>query len=341
MDKISSDAVASVARPGAQGLWSRPGHRWMRIAAIVVALEYVAALAIGLAVGFPYALPIASYVIVALTIASVYGLALLLWRLARYARRGVASPIAALKADDWTPLAGFAVAVCLYGLQLAVLMWTKTMMPLVGGFWADPLLTRLDHAIFGVDPWVLTHQMPDWVSRLLDEAYVTWAPVKFATIFALLLAPASVTRARLLLTYFLLVASAAFGQYLASSAGPIFHELTGLGARFSALPLEPWAATTRDFLWEDYVRGGGKVGGGISAMPSLHVGVAAWCALALTRTVPKLGWIGWLYAATIALGSVHLGWHYATDGMVALLLLWGSWRLTTRLVREEGSTSSA
>lgn len=310
----------------------RGGHRWLKLAGIVVAVEYVAALGIGLVAGFPFHIPITAYLLTALTIAALYALVVLGVRLVGYARRSVPSPIAALKADDWSRVSDFALGAVLIGLQLAVLMWTKTMMPLVGGFWADPFLADLDKAIFGVDPWVYTHRLPEWVSGFLDRTYVTWAPVKFATIAAVLLAPVSLLRGRLFLTYFLLMASAALGQYLASSAGPIFYELTGLGSRFADLPIEPWAATARDFLWSDYLRGGGKVGGGISAMPSLHVGMAAWCALVLRNYFPKLAWIGWGYTALIYVGSVHLGWHYATDGLVSLLLLWGAWVLAKRLL---------
>ena len=310
------------------------GHRWLKLAAIVVAVEYLAALAIGMVAGFPFHVPIVTYLLVGLTFGAVYALIVLVARLVGYARRSVASPIAELKKDDWSRVVDFALGAVLIGLQLAVLMWTKTMMPLVAGFWADPFLADLDRTLFGADPWVYTHQLPQWASSFLDRTYVTWAPVKFATIAAVLLAPVSVMRGRLFLTYFLLMASAALGQYLASSAGPIFYELTGLGTRFADLPIEPWAAETRDYLWSDYQRGGGKVGGGISAMPSLHVGMAAWCALVLQKYSPKMAWLGWGYAAIIYIGSVHLGWHYATDGLVSLLLLWGGWSLSKRLLPE-------
>lgn len=310
------------------------GHRWLKLAAIVVAIEYIAALAIGMVAGFPFRLPIDTYILISLTFAALYGLGTLGIRLVRYARSGVESPLAAIKEDDWSGVVQFTNGALVIGLQLAVLMWTKTMMPLVNGFWADPFLADLDKAIFGVDPWVLTHAMPDWSSGVIDRLYATWAPLKMATIVAVLLAPATVLRGRLFLTYFLLMASVALGQYLAASAGPIFYERIGLGPRFADLPIEPWAQRASDYIWSDYLRGGGKVGGGISAMPSLHVGMAGWIALCLKSYFPKLAWVGWTYVLLIYIGSVHLGWHYATDGLVALLLLWGSWKLSKRLLPE-------
>lgn len=294
---------------------------WLFCAAIIVALEYGVALAIGFAHGFPYRIPFTSYFLVAALFGTAGAVGMILLRLVGYARRGIDSPIAALRADDWSRLVTFLGGILLIGMQMAVLMWTKTMMPLVAGFWADPGLAELESDLFGGDLWQVTQLLPDWASIALDRTYVTWAPVKFAVLFGLLLAPASARKGRLMLTYFLMVAAAALGQYLAPSGGPIFYELIGHGDRFADMPIEPWAATTRDFLWADYLRGGGQLGGGISAMPSLHVAIAAWCALVLHRYWPRLAFVGWAYAFVIFVGSVHLGWHYALDGIVSFALL--------------------
>lgn len=296
-------------------------RRWLVYAAAVVAVEYLAAYALGLTFGFPYRIPFDSYFLVAGLFATAGGVGMLLLRLVGYARRSAISPIAELRKDDWSRMVTFVGGIMLIGMQMAVLMWTKTMMPLVSGFWADPMLARIEADLFGGDLWRLTHQLPDQVSVLLDRTYVTWAPVKFATLFALLLAPASGMKGRLMLTYFLMVAAAALGQYLAPSGGPIFYQLIGHGDRFAEMPIEPWAAATRDYLWSDHLRGGGRLGGGISAMPSLHVAIAAWCALVVKRYWPKLAFVGWIYTLLIFVGSVHLGWHYALDGIVSFALL--------------------
>lgn len=315
-------------------------QRWLLYAAAVVSIEYGFALFIGLQHGFPYEIPFKSYALVAATFGVIGGVAMLLARLWKYARQGEASPIARLQQDDWSRLITFIGGILLVGMQMAVLMWTKTMMPLVGGFWADPPLADLDAFLFGADAWVYTQSMPDWASRLIDRAYVTWAPIKFAILFGLLLAPASLIKGRLMLTYFLMVSSAAVGQYLAPSGGPIFYDMIGHGSRFAEMPLETWAQTARDFLWADYQRGGGEVGGGISAMPSLHVGIAAWCALVLRHYWPKLALIGWIYALLITVGSVHLGWHYALDGAVAILLLAAGYWFAGRLLNDRDARAA-
>lgn len=65
---------------------------------------------------------------------------------------------------------------------------------------------------------------------------------------------------------------------------------------------------------------------GISAMPSIHVAIAVAAALWIQRyRVKVLTLVGWTYAAAIYIGSIHLGWHYATDGLVSaplVLLVW-------------------
>jgi membrane-associated phospholipid phosphatase len=60
-------------------------------------------------------------------------------------------------------------------------------------------------------------------------------------------------------------------------------------------------------------------------MPSLHIAMACWLALTLRGAGPRFQWIGWLYFALIWVSSVHLGWHYVSDGLVGsagALLMW-------------------
>jgi membrane-associated phospholipid phosphatase len=60
-------------------------------------------------------------------------------------------------------------------------------------------------------------------------------------------------------------------------------------------------------------------------MPSMHIGMACWLALSLRSYFPKMQWAGWAYMATIWLSSIHLGWHYASDGIggvIGALLVW-------------------
>jgi hypothetical protein len=111
------------------------------------------------------------------------------------------------------------------------------------------------------------------------------------------------------------------GQYLGASAGPIFYESIQLGDRFAELPISPLTAAAREYLWVNYLKDGGLIGSGISAMPSMHVAIALWIAMVVRSLLPRLQILGWAYFVIILVGSVHLGWHYAVDGIVASALV--------------------
>jgi hypothetical protein len=299
---------------------------WAVPAAIIVAVEYLVALLLALKVGFHYRIPFGVYAITGASIASI-GIALfIVVKLISYAMHGEQRPRQKLL-SDLPKCAGFVVGTLLVSVQISVLTWTKIMLPIAAPFWADPLLANLDHAIFRTDPWRIAEVLFGWASPLIDMAYVTWAPIKFATLIAVLPLPESRTKTRILVAYFLIMASAALGQYFMSSAGPIFYSQLGLGDRFAALPVEPWVATTASYLWRDYLRAGGDIGGGISAMPSLHVGIALWFALVIRAYLPRLAFIGFVYFGLILVGSILLGWHYAADGFVAIVIVVVAWRV--------------
>ena len=50
-------------------------------------------------------------------------------------------------------------------------------------------------------------------------------------------------------------------------------------------------------------------------------------ALAASKIRPLLGWIFGAYAALIWIGSIHLGWHYAVDGLVAAASTIALWKV--------------
>jgi membrane-associated phospholipid phosphatase len=119
-----------------------------------------------------------------------------------------------------------------------------------------------------------------------------------------------------------------------SSAGPCFARLiTGthrydelLGRLQAAHAIAPLLAIRgQAYLWQAYATGAIPVGGGISALPSLHVAGATLCALAFSERHRLLGWLGWLYVGLIWLASVMLAWHYALDGEVALVAVVPCW----------------
>jgi hypothetical protein len=304
---------------------------WAIPAALIVAAEYAIALPIGVRVGFHYSIPFMAYVVIALMVVGLTAAAVIVARLVTYARQGEEHPTRRLVREA-PRFYGFAVGTLLVAMQISVLTWTKVMLPIASPFWADPFLANVDHAIFGRDPWILAQQLFGWASPVIDRTYVTWAPVKFATFVFVLVMPETTTKARILVTYFITLAAVAVGQFLFSSAGPVFYQQFGFGPRFSQLPLEPWVETTRLYLWHDYLRAGGDIGGGISGMPSLHVAGALWVALAWNSYDRRIGAIGFLYLILILIGSVLLGWHYAVDGIAGILITGLAWFVAPRIV---------
>jgi hypothetical protein len=93
-----------------------------------------------------------------------------------------------------------------------------------------------------------------------------------------------------------------------------------------------YALHTQDLLWESYLGAEGMIKG-ISAMPSIHVGMCVLLALlAFAGGKRRLGWFFAALTATIFLGSIELGWHYAVDGYAGAVVALATWFLAGRLV---------
>ena len=139
---------------------------------------------------------------------------------------------------------------------------------------------------------------------------------------------------RFFLAFFLLWSVIGFVMATAlSSAGPCFsslihHPYAGRYADlFPLLRSAPVALAGQHLLAVAYASGEAGAFLGISAMPSMHVAFAALVPLAL-RPINRMAAAGaWLFYALIVLGSVHLGYHYLSDGIVGTagaLLIWRS-----------------
>ena len=258
-------------------------------------------------------------------------------------RQSEVDPIIVLR-RRWSSMdSGVRLTLCLlWPLFLSGFTATKIGIVHLRGFHWDAFLSYLDFRIFGVDPWVPLHQalggypLP-WLISIL---YWTWAVALFGfpAIFAFV-APVK-TAARFFAVMAGVWAVGGVGvAYWLSSAGPVFAHLfdpTLLG-RFQPLievlrtELPENSPTLRGQAYlaataysPDMVRGGG-----ISAMPSMHVAQAALYACALWQHA--IGrWIGITYALLIWLGSVMLGYHYVTDGLVSIAIVAAGWWVSGR-----------
>ncbi|MBA3583116.1 MAG: phosphatase PAP2 family protein [Gemmatimonadetes bacterium] len=218
----------------------------------------------------------------------------------------------------------------------------KGAIPEIQPFAWDPELMRLDRALhLGHDPWRLLQPLlgHPWLTHALDALYYFWFPIKMLFLIWMAWSPRRELRNQFLLTFFALwIVLGTLVATAFSSAGPCYYGLvTGLPDPF--VPLmdylrevdRTYALTALDVqahLWAGYASGRMHLIEGIAAMPSLHVALPVLYAICGWKVDRRLGIAFGIYALVILIGSVHLGWHYAVDGYVTLLLVpfvwWGA-----------------
>ena len=309
---------------------------WTIPVIFLVLLQHSAALIISGLVGFTERPPTLSYMLIALVLSFFGGLALFLHRLWRLWREGEGRPIRRLTAEA-RPIAigAYFLGFQLIALQMAALTWLKEMMPFAVPFWADPPLAAFDRAILGSDAWRI---IPAMLVKPLDVLYPTWAPVKFVALLLVLVRPASQIKAQAMMAYFLTIGLVGVsGQYLLSSGGPIFYDRLVQANEFGELTnrlreLAPIASAASEYLWASYLERGDGIGRGISAMPSIHVAITTWTAISISRFWPKAAPLLWLFWIVIMAGSIALGWHYLSDGIVGAGGAILCWRLAPVLL---------
>lgn len=246
----------------------------------------------------------------------------LLAYLLRLSREGEAGPLKRIAKDvDFRRVAAVVVATFVAPIMAGAFSSLKAAIPIVVPFYMDPSLSHFERALVGTDPWRITHAVLGWATPLMDGAYLSWLPVMLLAFNLVLLSKPSARKTQSLVAYLLMwPAVGTLGGYLFSSAGPIFHDALFGGnlGLLDALQREGASGTLKayNYLWTAYAKRFDTLGGGISAMPSMHVAMTVWLAMTIRAFSPRLKWIGWTYMGVIWLSSVHLGWHYASDGLV-------------------------
>lgn len=228
-------------------------------------------------------------------------------------------------------LAAAAAAALLIAIGGSAFGASKAAMIVVVPPYADPFLAALDRAVIGQDAWRLFAGFS--YLREVDRLYTLWMSVQLLAIFALPLTPPSREKAQALISYalcwFLLGTLAAYAM---SSVGPVYYDRM-IGGGFAELPryLQGTdAGRISELLWQATMNDGTDVAEGISAMPSMHVAMTLWLALVLRRT--PIAFLAWSYLIVIFVGSIALGWHYASDGLVSIVGVALIWRWSGRLV---------
>jgi len=206
----------------------------------------------------------------------------------------------------------------------------KKSIPAFSPFYADPFLIDLDRWIFGLDPWVLTHAVFGWATPAILWIYDGWHFVHIGLAIWIALSFDDLRKIKFALCFQLawLLMGGALATY-ASSVGPVmvadFYPDTSFAPLIDTLrESAPRVLAVKNVLiatMDDPL-----IISGISAMPSMHVAIAVLFALWLQSH--RNAWLsaaGWAYAAIIYISSIHLGWHYATDGPVSAAFIICIW----------------
>ena len=270
-----------------------------------------------------------------------------LWYLFQIHRAGERQPLKRIR-NDIRPSRVVAIlaAMVLAPITASAFTAAKSALPFAVPFYLDAPLASFERALFGIDPWRISHAVLGWATPAIDRAYLTWLPVMLVAFNLVLLSRPSELKTRSLIAYLVMwPAVGTLGSYLFSSAGPIFYNAIfgkGFEGLVPMLRQEGAAGTLAAYehLWRAYSSQSVALGGGISAMPSMHIAMAFWLALTLRAAFPKVQWAGWAYFALIWVGSVHLGWHYVLDGLAGAIGAALVWRLAPYLAFRAGSRAA-
>jgi len=232
----------------------------------------------------------------------------------------------------------------------------KALIPDLNPFSWDPAFYQFDRFLHGgTDPWRITHAVfgNPLSTFVINVLYHLWFFVMhFSYVWVATLRGNDALRLQYLLTFF---ASWIFVGTVAaiffSSAGPCYFgrvtdavspyaELMQLLANHDGV-FPVWALDVQALLWNNYLHAGSGPTSAISAMPSMHVGSTLLLVLLVRRagnTAARV--LAPLFLISILIGSVHLGWHYAIDGYLAVLLILPLWWIAGKVVdvREQRRT---
>jgi hypothetical protein len=243
-------------------------------------------------------------------------------------------------------------------LDFSIFTFFKNQIPSLNAFWLDSLLCKLDRAIFlGHDPWRTLQQIigDPHITRVLDFLYFPLWPILFEVmlLFNAFGRHSLIVRLRFFISY--IIVWAGLGNALAtvlSSAGPCyFTQVTGRSSPYAQLMeylysikvngVALYAIRSQEFLWNMHVNNIFESGSGISAMPSIHVATAALFALSMRKVSSILEKVLYIYAFFVWVGSIHLGWHYASDGLVSVVCVIVIWYysgiLTDKIIIKENA----
>ncbi|MGJ8564767.1 MAG: phosphatase PAP2 family protein [Alphaproteobacteria bacterium] len=235
---------------------------------------------------------------------------------------------------------GLIAFVCLQYAYLTI----KVRIPVFTPFTWDKTFADMDAFIFfGRDPWTYFAFVYDYPAfmQIVDKIYSYWAGLLVSAWLLCFLPFKYPARERyqyclaLILAWFIggiIIAS------LLSSAGPCYYGLVAGSTDIYAPQLalldsigNLQARDVQGMLWTAHASQGYGIGG-ISAMPSMHC-ATCYLVIKMFGRAGILKVLTWAFFIIIYISSFLLAWHYAVDGLLAVVIAQACWMLAGRILK--------
>ncbi len=211
----------------------------------------------------------------------------------------------------------------------------------------DHLLMTLDQYLHGGSgAWRLIHPLVGYpvVTATLSIVYQAWFPILALVVVAMALwTERTALRSQFLVA--LVLTWAILGTVfplLFPAGGPCFYGLLYPERHDPFEPLMTYLMRVdgeyplrvldlQETLWSDFEADELQPGSGISATPSMHVSIAMLNLMLARRISRWLAAAAAIFLVLTLLATIHLGWHYAIDGYIAIAAVPLIWILAGRI----------
>ncbi len=227
----------------------------------------------------------------------------------------------------------------------------KSLIPLIHPYSIDPILSQIDFHMHGNT--YPHHYLPNnlWAVRIAEWVYYLWFLMVFISNGFVIFFDKNTTRR----THYLWASVLSWGiigslgATLFSSVGPVFYgDFYQTNNPYSDIQDTLSLATSHgEVLWPEAVQvlldmtRNSVIAdlNGISAMPSMHIGISFLISLYALTVHRGIGIGCMIFSALIFLSSLILGFHYAIDGYMACIAVGVIWILVSKFSSKMNHTN--